>query len=110
MKDVIDRRVRARVPLRCPIQLYRSDDPKPVTGETQDLSSAGFYCLVPEEVREGDHLDCILTLPSENITHTDDVNLHCEVEVIRVENRPAKFGVACRIDRYSLVFRPETLH
>src|SRR5260370_36732814 len=111
MKGTIERRTRDRVLLRCPVQLYRSAHPQSFTGETRDLSSAGFYRLVLEPVAQGDRLDCILTVPAANLSsQTDaDVNLHCQVEVVRVDSRPAQLGVACRIDRYSLILRPEAM-
>jgi len=103
-----ERRTRARVLLRCPLRLYRRGYAQPFEGETKDLSSAGFYCLVRESFFPGDNLDCILTVPAENFSvNTGNVNLHCEVKVTRVDNRPAGFGVACRIDHYSLILRSE---
>src|SRR5262249_28517268 len=96
-----DRRNRSRVVLRCPLRLYKRGQPQPFEGETENLSSAGFYCIVRESFHPGDNLDCILTVPAENFSFdTGDVNLHCEVEVTRVENKQAGFGVACRIDHY----------
>ena len=110
MKSTIERRTRDRVLLRCPVQLYRSAYPQSFIGETRDLSSAGFYCLVLEPVAQGDRLDCILTVPASNFSsQSGDVNLHCQVEVVRVDSRPAEFGVACRIDRYSLILRSEAM-
>jgi hypothetical protein len=111
MNQTADRRNRTRVLLRCPLRLYRRGQAQPLRGETQNLSSAGFYCLVKERLEPfvpGDSLDCILTVPAENFSFgTGDVNLHCEVEVTRVDDRPEGTGVACRIDRYSLILRPE---
>ena len=110
MKSAIERRTRNRVLLRFPVQLYRSADPDSFTGETRDLSSAGFYCLVREPVAQGDRLDCIITVPAANFSsQTGDVSLRCQVEVVRVDSLPAQFGVACRIDRYSVILRPEAM-
>ena len=112
MKSGIERRTRNRVLLRFPFQLYRSADPDSFTGETRDLSSAGFYCLVREPVAQGDRLDCIITVPvpaANFSSQTGDVSLCCQVEVVRVDSLPAQFGVACRIDRYSLILRPEAM-
>ncbi len=101
-----ERRARTRVLLRCPLRLYRRGWAQPFEGETQDLSSAGFYCLVAESLHPGDCLDCILTVPGENFSFdTGNVNLHCEVEVTRVDSLPSNFGVACRIDHYSVILR-----
>ena len=108
MSSSFERRNRSRVLLHCPLRLYRRGYAQPFDGETQNLSSAGFYGLVREQFLPGDNLDCILTVPAENFSFdTGDVNLHCEVEVTRVDNRQDGFGVACRIDHYSLILKPE---
>ena len=108
MKDIIERRTRDRVFLRCAVQLYPSDSSEPFEGETRDLSSAGFYCLLPRPVSQGDHLNCVLTVPAESFSsHAGHLSLQCEVEVIRVDSRQPLYGVACRIDRYSLVLPSE---
>src|SRR5205085_11158119 len=66
MTQTAERRTRARVLLHCPLRLYRRGLAQPVQGETLDLSSAGFYCKVPEPFAPSDNLDCILTVPAEN--------------------------------------------
>ena len=106
MSGETERRKRARVLLRCPLRLYRRGAPESFVGETQDLSSAGFYCMVGQSFAPGDDLDCILTVPAENFSfEPGNVNLHCEVKVTRVDKIPSGFGVACRIDHYSLILR-----
>ena len=100
----MDRRHRSRVLLRCPLRLYRMGSSQPFEGETQNLSSAGFYCLVRGSVDLGDRLECVLTVPGESFNQGNgDVKLLCQVEVIRVEHHTTGLGVACRIHDYSLV-------
>jgi hypothetical protein len=104
----MDRRHRSRVLLRCPLRLYRAGSAQAFEGETQNLSSAGFYCLVRGSIDLGDHLECVLTVPGENFNQgKGDVKLRCQVQVVRVEDQPAGLGVACRIDQYSLIMRSE---
>jgi hypothetical protein len=104
LRRIMDRRRRVRVLLRCPLQLHRAGSTHRFEGETKNLSSAGFYCLIHEVVDLGDHLECVLTVPGESFNQgKGDVNLLCDVEVIRIEYQPAGLGVACRIDRYSLI-------
>jgi hypothetical protein len=104
----VERRTRTRVLLHCPLRLYRRGVSQPLQGETLDLSSAGFFCVVRERFEPGDNLDCILTVPAENFSqNTGNVNLHCEVVVKRVQARTEGFGVACRIDHYSLILRSD---
>src|SRR5262245_40999626 len=108
MNQIPERRNRARVLLRCPLRLYRRGYAQRFEGETRDVSSAGFYCMVRESFIPGDNLDCILTVPAENFSReSGNVNLHCEVEVTRVDPKPAGYGVACRIHHYSLILRSD---
>jgi hypothetical protein len=108
MTNDTERRTRARVMLRCPLRLYRRSSPHPHDGETLDLSSAGFYCMVREPFTPGESLDCILTVPAENFSfRTGNVNLHCEVFVTRVDERADGYGVACRIEHYSLILKSD---
>ena len=104
----MERRTRTRVLLHCPLRLYRRGFSQPIEGETLDLSSAGFYCVVRERFEQGDSLDCILTVPAENFSlDTGNVNLHCEVVVTRVHETSGGYGIACRIDHYSLILRSD---
>jgi hypothetical protein len=108
IRRIMDRRRRSRVLLRCPLRLYRMGSSQPFEGETQNLSSAGFYCLVHGSVDLGDRLECVLTVPGESFNQgKGDVKLRCQVEVIRVEERSTGVGAACRIDHYSLIMGPE---
>jgi hypothetical protein len=104
----MDRRHRSRVLLRCPLRLYRKGSSQPFEGETQNLSSAGFYGVVHGSIALGDHFECVLTVPGESFNQgKGDVKLKCQVQVVRVEDQPAGLGIACRIDHYSLIMRPE---
>jgi PilZ domain len=108
LRRTMDRRRRSRVLLRCALQLYRKGSSQPFKGETQNLSSAGFYCLLHEPVDLGDRLECVLTMPGESFNQgKGDVNLLCKVEVIRIEDQPTGLGVACRIEHYSLLMGRE---
>ena len=107
-KRTMDRRRRSRVLLRCPLRLYQMGSSQPLEGETQNLSSAGFYCLVRGSIELGDRLECVLTVPGESFNQGNgDVKLRCQVQVVRIEDQVAGLGVACRIDNYSLIMRPE---
>jgi hypothetical protein len=107
---LVERRERKRVLLHCPIRLYRRNLGQCIEGETLDLSSSGFYCVVRKRFEPGENLDCILSIPAENFSanfsaDSGNIILHSEVEVVRVHAMPEGFGVACRIDHYSLVTR-----
>lgn len=104
----MERRIRERVLLRCPLRLYRRGSGTPIEGETRNLSSAGFYCVARTGFEPGESLDCILTVPAEKVSmDTGNVNLHCEVLVTRVDERNSEYGIACRIDHYSLILRSD---
>jgi hypothetical protein len=103
-RRTMDRRHRSRVLLRCPLRLYQMGSSQPLEGETQNLSSAGFYCVVRGSIDLGDRLECVLTVPGENFNQgKGDVKLRCQVQVVRIEDQVAGLGVACRIDQYSLI-------
>src|SRR6266478_5165554 len=100
---MLERRERKRVLLHCPVRLYRRERGQCIEGETLDLSSAGFYCVVQGRFEPGENLDCILSIPAENFSaESGNIILHSEVAVVRVQVMSAGFGVACRIDHYSL--------
>ena len=102
----IERRRRVRVPLHCPVRLHRRGYAQAVEGETRDLSSIGFYCVVAEAFYLGDDLDCVLTIPAQQFSSgPGNIDLHCESRVARVESLPSGSGLGCHIEHYSLVIR-----
>ena len=73
--------------------------------ETRDVSFRGLYFLFDEKIEPGSSLEFVLTLPKE-ITMAGDVHIRCYGEVVRVEDRSGRRGVAARIERYEFLPAP----
>lgn len=98
-----DRRHELRLPLNCHVQLIRKRSLGPIRAQTCDVSSRGFYCLAPERITASEILSCDLILPAiRSRRRSRQMILHCNVEVLRIEERLHGFGVACRIRDYSV--------
>lgn len=97
-----ERRNRQRMALHWVVRLKGPLSNGPVRAETQNLTSEGFYCLSPEPFKPGDLLECMIDLPSSKAS-TGSRKLRGRVKVLRVRRvRGHLFGVACRLEDYSL--------
>ena len=96
-----ERRSRVRVPVKCTVLLVRSRGAAPIRAQTVNISPDGFYCLANQSLVAGEILSCDLHL---HLTRRDGpkVTLHCTVEVLRVEERYQGYGLAFRIQDYSV--------
>lgn len=70
---------------------------------TRDLSCEGFYCIADRPLPRGSSLACTIIVPAHESGLGDCVHLECDVEVVRAELADAGFGIACRIQRYSVI-------
>ena len=86
-------RRRARLSLRCRLQLWRVEGQASLEAETDNISSSGFYCKASEPFSPGEYLRCRIVIPNQS-TH---LALERQVRVIRVEIKGLEpgFGVAC---------------
>jgi hypothetical protein len=101
----VERRKRARLALHWRVCLSRRTNHLVVEAETRDVSSGGFYCCTEEGFTPNERLECLLVIPLPRGTNTGErLCLRCQVEVVRVDVAPpgGRFGVACRIDDYSV--------
>ena len=98
-----ERRRRPRTPVRWPVTVFRPNYPDSVDSITLNLSSDGFYCLIDAPCAIGESLLVLLRAPSH---HPADGNstctLRCQARVLRVEPADGRYGIACRIEDYSL--------
>ena len=100
-----ERRKRARLALHWRVCLSRRSNHLLVETETRDVSSGGFYCFTEESFTTNERLECVLVIPLfRGADAAERLCLRCQVEVVRVDAAPpgGKFGVACRIDDYSV--------
>jgi hypothetical protein len=101
-----DRRHRVRLPLQWPVRFQRSEGAQEIGGQTENLSSEGFYCILEEPLDVEERLECSIGIPNVSlVSAASGPELRCAVRVVRVERTlsGARFGVACRIERYMLL-------
>ncbi len=71
--------------------------------ESRDVSSRGVYFFLSKDVREGSHVEILLTLPNE-ITMAGPVRVRCLGRVQRTEPRDeGAIGVVAAIERYEFL-------
>jgi hypothetical protein len=73
-----------------------------VPGSTQDVSFRGLYFLADAPFEAGNTIEFVLTLPKA-VTLSGDVNIRCFGQVVRVETRAERRGVAAKIERYEFL-------
>ena len=100
-----DRRRRVRLALALHIRLFRTNGSPPIDSSTKNVSSQGFYCFVSEALAVGEHIRCVLALPSFDPIHRDRlIGLDCHARVVRVESLgPGEYGIGCAIERYQVI-------
>ena len=80
----------------------------PVSSETENISSEGFYCLCPEPFTIGEELECTISIPSRSGTDGTKLILECRVRVVRVETYTADgpVGIGFHIETFSVMTKP----
>lgn len=102
----IDRRRTPRATLRWALYLNGNSTGHPLRAETRNISRDGFYCLLDQPLTPGERIECDIVVPTHDLLDPEDfVYLHCSVQVLRVEKTGtgSGFGIACRIEDYSVV-------
>lgn len=102
----MERRRSPRVALHWTLYLMGNGIRHPLRTETRDISRDGFYCLLDQPLQPGERIRCDIVVPTHNALDPGDVvYLRCNAQALRVEKLGAgnAFGIACRIDDYSVV-------
>jgi hypothetical protein len=101
-----DRRRHPRVRLSYLLRLFRSGHSAGIETQTEDLSCDGFYCISDRPILPNERIECELLIPGERAGDPwdSDLVLRCRAEVVRVVSDPRDptFGVACRLEGYTL--------
>jgi hypothetical protein len=98
-----DRRKRRRVPVHWPVKVLRRPGMQPVEGQTENLTSEGFYCVSKEPFQPGECLQCLIVIPAGSFGNSESpIVLKCGVTVKRVDAIPSGFGLGCLIEDYAL--------
>ncbi len=91
-----------RLELHWSVRLRKPGSGMEAQAETSNISSEGFYCTLKQSLTPGQTVDCAIGIPapaSPNRQHY----VNCQCTVLRVERlSDESFGIACRIDDYSL--------
>jgi hypothetical protein len=102
-----ERRRRKRSSLHCPIGLFRRSGAV-LRSTTVNLSSGGFYCLVPVRLIPGEELEGHITIPAAQNSR-ERLTVICHCTVTRIESLPENgYGLACRVDDYSVTQEAES--
>jgi c-di-GMP-binding flagellar brake protein YcgR len=102
----IERRRTLRAALKWTVYIAYNGSKHPITAKTRDISSDGFYCFLSNPLTPGDRVECDIVIPTHDMFNAADVAyMRCRALVVRVEQTEdeAPFGVACRIEAYSIV-------
>ena len=102
-----ERRSRIRTRLRWRVLLW-SHETEAIETVTENLSSSGFYCFCRKPLTPGESIISVLLLPSHNPGGEDrPLSLECKVTIMRAApTLDGLFGIACRIEDYSLITGP----
>ena len=101
-----DRRRRSRLHLTCSLRVRGHGLSGGFAACTEDISCAGFYFISDEMFTPGVRLDCDLEVGNGAVGSSPKVavQLRMNAEVVRVDlmHRENKFGIACRIQSYTI--------
>ena len=101
-----DRRRSLRVPLHWTVYLTCHGVPHPLRSTTENLSRGGFYCCVTDPLTPGEHIQCDIVVPTHASQNPEAILfLRCCAQVLRVELLAHGYGLACRIDDFSVLQR-----
>ena len=97
-----ERRKKPRYALRCRVSFFQQTPEAVAQGVTENLSTAGFYCLLLSPLRIGESLSCLLKMPSHDSANDESLLLECLVRVVRIDvaNHEGTFGIGFQIESY----------
>lgn len=93
----VEQRHQAREPISVPVRWAGGS-----VGQTQDLSGGGLYFLTDQVLQAGGAIDVEIELD----TPEGPARLHARGEVLRVEARGERAGVAVKLSECKLVVLP----
>jgi len=98
-----DKRSTRRFSLDLPISVrFLDNDKLELAGHTRDVSSRGVFMYLDTEVKVGDPIEFVMTLPPE-ITLSNPIRVRCTGRIVRVDKLAQEQGVAAAIDKYDFV-------
>jgi hypothetical protein len=98
-----ERRKRTRLALRWEVRILVPKFDLDLRGVTSNVSSEGFYCVLPKPLPPGEMVACDIAIPAPSAPG-EQHSLHCRCTVVRTESiGEESFGVACAIDEYTVL-------
>ena len=101
-----DRRRHPRLRLSYLLRLFRPGHSAGIETKTEDLSCDGFYCISDHPVLPHEKIECELLIPGPQVGDPweSDLVLRCRAEVVRLvpDALASRFGVACRLEGYTV--------
>ena len=101
-----ERRSRPRLSLALPLVLTRSAQAERIETHTENVSCDSFYCISDRPLTPNEIVECELLIPGDSVSSVPegDLWLSCHARVVRVVAREpqAGFGVACRLEDYTI--------
>ena len=109
MKETIalagtEQRRQRRYKLNLAVDVQTSPAASPVRTYTSDISTQGIRFLGQKAVAVGSKVEWQVTLPPE-LCQGEEVHLHCQGRVVRVEPVAGGVTIAATIERYKFVRR-----
>src|SRR5271169_319599 len=104
-REVGDQRSIPRLPLTYALSLSRPGEASRVVTKTENVNCKGFYCVSECRFSPRERLDCEMSIHSGSSQfQRGDLVLHAFVEVLRVtpRGRGRGFGMACRLEHYTI--------
>ncbi len=95
------RRYNLSLPVRVRVKAQPSLE---LPATTRDISSAGIYLMMSQDMQPGSGLEFEITLPGE-VSGGKTVRIRCRGKIVRVNRQKGedKVGVAARIERFEFV-------
>jgi hypothetical protein len=98
-----EKRSTRRFTFDLPISVKFLDNGKrELAGHTRNVSSRGVFMYLDTQVKAGDPIEFVMTLPPE-ITLSNPIRVRCTGRVLRVDKSGQEQGVAAAIDKYDFV-------
>jgi len=85
----LDRRIAHRYVGKIPVRFREG------TGVTRDFSTSGIYFFTDRPLHVGELLNFTLTLSSIDVNNP--LSIHCIGDILRVERKSERYGVAARV-------------
>ncbi|HEY1940043.1 MAG TPA: PilZ domain-containing protein [Candidatus Angelobacter sp.] len=98
-----EKRTTRRFSLNLPISVkFLDDGNRELAGHTRDVSSRGVFMYLDTEIKAGDPIEFVMTLPPE-ITLSNPLRVRCKGRILRVDKSAREQGVAAAIDKYDFL-------